>query len=548
MRENPFLRLSVVMLLVGCSGSRKGVPSEPDLTLEPDTVAEPAVVGPDKDEAEVRRITAALRGYVAREQFPEAKKEAPAVEAHLTRACRGGNGAACHALGRFFSLVPAKVFALTVDPCDVEKRGCELNCVDSCSNLLSDIRYRRCGSDSEERRRAYAEGILARLDGLCTAGRWRACDALYRKYRWEDVFAGKEMDRDNVALYRHRFLDTAEAACEQRDAVACEKVGVHWDRDARDAPENDLAVAFYAKATRIREEGCERQILEDCQWLAALWSQGNDKTRGDREPDRQLAATYAYQACELGDISSCLTAGEIWTQDVLAPVVDGVVRPVENGLVEGWGTLEKGVTGIMVPPSEQVFAKGKTAMDRACDEGLSGACWHLAMLHLRPDAPWKNEDLAQEYYRRTRELLTPRCEGGYGGCQVLSFLVRDGDGGPLDMRLYQHYVELDCEQGNDHACPQAARLCANGFFTPASPERAREHLERVCTENTTFGCVPLGYMYETGKGGEKNLETALELYRKGCTDIAEDGCEHVERLTGKPARPDGQPPRFSDER
>lgn len=494
------------------------------------------------EERAVQQMTAELHRLADREQFEAFQERIPDTVAALKRACHAGNGAACHAVAEMADPASEKRFGISVDvsgidACVYERLGCDRNNVAACDELLGAVRWERCvGVEKEQsqlEKNRLKKAIFARLDDLCRAGDFEACEALYENYGFASRFGDETGNSERASVYLTLLGKYAADACAAKNAKACETAAERGASNNVGSNGTDTVAAFYARARALREQGCSEKVNEDCQWLAELWDRGPAMRRGKADRDLLKAAVYAYRSCELGDVRGCLAAGKAWAHDVDAPVKNGVVQPVENGYVEMMGIMDPDTITVMVPPSIESFQKAKGALHRACDEGVSAACREAAHLYDRTQTAWKNRELATQYYKRTRDLLAPRCEAGFGGCYTLSFLIGEGEGGPVDYQKLHRYVELDCEQGNSFVCARAAQYCTDGMIGPPDFEKAREYLRHACNETTDHGCVPLGYLYETGLGGEKNIDTAAALYRRRCNDSSKDGCVRLQRLTDR---------------
>jgi TPR repeat protein len=54
--------------------------------------------------------------------------------------------------------------------------------------------------------------------------------------------------------------------------------------------------------------------------------------------------------------------------------------------------------------------------------------------------------------------------------------------------------------------------------------RARRYLTKACEQGHAGSCVDLGWMWDHGEGGERDRDTALDNYRRGCDGGAASGC------------------------
>lgn len=473
----------------------------------------------------VRQITARLRWLVSHELSEQIISEAPKVEANLARVCRHGNGAACHAVTEMKWWIPRELFELCIESCEYERLACERNHYESCEDYLRSLRRGECGG-SKARWPALAGPVFERLFDGCRAGRWRAC---YEQTRMDWDAARRNPDHLPIGD-EARFESLAERACERGESVACERLGDSFDRKwIGDSP-------YRAAALRIREAGCEDDSIEDCQWLADVWVDDSNKRRNGEESDPYKAAAYAFRVCELGDIAGCRSAGTLWSMEVDIPVINGVAQPYGTVVTKKDGDR---ISYRSAPPPVGVFRLAEKALRRACDEGLAEVCWKLGGLYDTRSTPYRDDAKAHHYYKRARALLASRCERGFAGCHTLSLMTRSGDGGPRDMKKHSRYQGLGCDHEWDHMCHDAAMAYTRGNWVPVDLPRARRYLKKVCDRgrDISWACMPLAEMCETGRGGETDPKAALRAYRMACGPEFDEGCEHVERLTGQPAAP-----------
>ncbi len=510
------------LYLSGCTHTPAIISGGTDTQVTPGSQLE------NKTDAEqVAQILARVQFLVDREQIEEAVAKAKAAMREFEVLCQQNNAYACYEL----SDVHANgTISLNVDRCVVLSKACSLKHARACDSLLGALRYSNCGPEDQLERKSMSDSIYEQLVAQCLVDDWNACDVLYGEYRWSTTFEGKDVPWDKVRRCAALFLKSAQKACETGDVEACEKVAIHWDRDEDDAPENVTAVEYYKKAMVLYETACASGDFDACNKIGGIWSHGDNKKRGNLARDWKKAVEYYFATCQAGSMQGCSSAARLWTADVELKVEKGVPQLPVDGWADPDNNYGDSTYIVMIPPSIEHFEKGSEARKIACAQGVSDECWHLAMALGIRHHPWYDQEESDKFYKRTRKLREKRCEAGYGGCQVLSFLYRDGDGAPLDERRYKRYVEMDCKQGNEFACTNAARLNALGIMAPADLKKTREFYQEVCGEHSKFGCLPLGHMYEHGIGGEKNLEKARKCYELTCGAVWTEGCEPLKRL------------------
>ncbi len=60
--------------------------------------------------------------------------------------------------------------------------------------------------------------------------------------------------------------------------------------------------------------------------------------------------------------------------------------------------------------------------------------------------------------------------------------------------------------------------------------KARKYFEKACDLNNGGGCGALGYLYDDGKGVEKNSKKATQYFSKACDLKDGDGCFNLGTL------------------
>lgn len=145
---------------------------------------------------------------------------------------------------------------------------------------------------------------------------------------------------------------------------------------------------------------------------------------------------------------------------------------------------------------------------------------------------------------RARELYNQACQVHYPpACQSLAELVRDGRGGPRDLKRAASLFETACEKGQlQRSCTELGIAAYDGVGVKKDPERGVSLFETACHHEETpqpKACAALGLAHLSGVGIEnkkKDEEKAIELLQKSCDFDYAAGCVQVGDLFAKRTR------------
>ena len=91
------------------------------------------------------------------------------------------------------------------------------------------------------------------------------------------------------------------------------------------------------------------------------------------------------------------------------------------------------------------------------------------------------------------------------------------------------YFKEACDKGNMDGCYLEGGMlilkCRNKVYTDY--KKAFELFKTACKNGYQRACAALGYMYENGKGVDKNISKAVELYKSSCKKGSMLGCSNL---------------------
>lgn len=157
-----------------------------------------------------------------------------------------------------------------------------------------------------------------------------------------------------------------------------------------------------------------------------------------------------------------------------------------------------------------------------CYVGDGKACYELAIMYYDG-----NEYLKQNFHAGDISLENS-CRLGYvNGCALLGMLliIRENK-----VTRARELLMQGCNDDISVSCYFLASSYDNE--TDGDLSQAIKYYTKSCENTSTSkSCVKLGTFYENGKGVEKNLEKAGELYLKACALTKNIGCNEYKKLS-----------------
>jgi TPR repeat protein len=161
----------------------------------------------------------------------------------------------------------------------------------------------------------------------------------------------------------------------------------------------------------------------------------------------------------------------------------------------------------------------------------------------RPGAAacWEEADRLYDAGQQPAALaLYLRCaDDGHAEAQYIAgHMLLFGDGVPSDRSEGLAWLENSADQGHLEALRALGTYCYSGDFGVAQdPARSRALFEQAAAQEDGFAMMMLGYLHQTGSGGDRNPELAAFWYRKA----SEAGFAVPPVLIGAPVQADAKP-------
>jgi hypothetical protein len=274
------------------------------------------------------------------------------------------------------------------------------------------------------------------------------------------------------------------------------------------------------------EQQCLSGRTKDCETLAKMHREGKgvspDLGRGllfftysQVKPGARGALVRAAEAleasCRSGSPSDCESAA-FMLENGLAGEKDGARAAQLRGKDSGAG-----------PSAGPDIARAALVYTHACagaetrDESVacrpSGAAAQAAGV-----VPGMREFLAD-----AATALEASCRSGSTwDCNTAGFMLQQGYGGEKDPVRAVQLFDKACKAGLRAACVNLQEY-GHTAAAAAVPGTAEEH-DKGCKAGDMRSCLLLGRIYETGQGVERDLASAIRLYKRVCDGGVPVGC------------------------
>ena len=277
-------------------------------------------------------------------------------------------------------------------------------------------------------------------------------------------------------------VEACTSRCEASNAKACGVLAaMHRDGDGVPKDEN--------KALALAQKSCDGHDGEGCDLLATL----------AKAP--AVVASAALEACKLGVMRACITAGKAYEDGT------GVTKAI----------------GIAV-----------ASYQRGCDGGLARACWELGRFRERRTGPvsWAHETLPidKAMVRLARERA---CNGRIvQACREVARLMGEAD------KAGEPWLVRGCELNDGAACIDLAERRKYGsaewleLATRGCQLGAVEESEYNRDYTASIGCNNVGLWYER----EKNKAKATTFLVVGCKEGSKSACWNAASLLDAPSK------------
>jgi TPR repeat protein len=163
--------------------------------------------------------------------------------------------------------------------------------------------------------------------------------------------------------------------------------------------------------------------------------------------------------------------------------------------------------------------------ERACNAGSQVGCTDLAALYVSGEERPQNLAFAQQLYEKACKAKVGRA------CSAVAFLLRQDpkdDGKTRKAKDFLSFANRGCVLKNGWGC---YLLGTDALERANEPKAARTHYAQSCEYGHGPGCILLGQLHVSGKGGPTNSMRGAELFYRACDLGQPKGCGHLGRLT-----------------
>jgi uncharacterized protein len=335
---------------------------------------------------------------------------------------------------------------------------------------------------------------------LCDQGDGDACDDLGVAYGLGQ--GGLERD---VAKAEALFIK----ACGLKDPQGCFNAGVLFH-------DGDATTIDRAKAIELSKQGCSLKDARCCNFAGAFIANG---TGVDADP---AALPFFEKACEARSEYGCQNLGRAYRDGMLGVTVD-VAKAL--GFFEKACELRQGDScndlAVLLDDEDRSAderARASAMFVKACELNSAMGCANLGHRLLKTD-PIKAVD-----------VLDQACLGQRGrACEELGVLLYQGaEGVEKNFVQARRVFARGCEAGHANSCTNEGILLADGEGGDVDLDSATEYFRKACDLENEKGCARLGTVLAA-----TDPAAARPLLVKGCADKFSLACESLKKL-GKP--------------
>jgi TPR repeat protein len=379
----------------------------------------------------------------------------------MTRACEGGNMAACRDLGIMY-VTGKGVAEDDAHAVSLYRKACDGGNPFGCGNL--GFMYENgLGAGKDE---AQASGLYRKA---CDGGVALGCGSLalmYEKGNGVSVdlaqavnFYRKACDGGfapgcaglgsmfengkGVAVDDAQAVSLYRKACDGGDALGCSNLGFMYESGKGVAEDDARAVSLYRK-------GCDGGNPPGCANLGVMYEKG----RGVAADVQQAVGLYR-KACDGGNAIGCSNLGGMYaTGTGVEPdsvqAVSFLRKGCDGGNPPGCANL-----GVMYEKGRGVAADAQQAVGlyrKACDGGNAIGCTNLGVMYVNGTGVAKDDAQAVSFYGKG-------CDGGHMlGCGYLGYLFETGKGVVADKAQAILLYRKGCDGGFEYGCKNLKRL------------------------------------------------------------------------------------------
>ncbi|WP_437776258.1 tetratricopeptide repeat protein [Sorangium sp. So ce1097] len=368
--------------------------------------------------------------------------------------------------------------------------------------------------------------------------------------------------------------------CERGDMEGCRAAGwlfLHGFGLAEDAPRAD---DLYTKA-------CKGKNIRACMELAVEYYHLHDWPI--KATEELAEAVHHKMACDHGDQQGCLALAldVLRHPEELSVFQDTVGKTAQKTAEDACAASQVAACSTLMGLARQSgdMSRAETLATKLlamCRAGEMGACASVLRYPWSDRTPAERKSLTRDLGLKLCKLSQAECRAGREACSLAIGCVEKDGFDPQGPEAVAEFTYRACAVSRDFKrCEELADMFERGKGVPKDPEKAsffdmaacqhgrdlacRRTLGRIrkqgsgpevdkkIFEVTKIGCrvdkrdvgwlmscERLAEMYETGRGTQKDVEKAVEIFTAVCP-YREESCDNLRRLK-RPVPPDADGP------
>ncbi|WP_438040273.1 hypothetical protein [Sorangium sp. So ce128] len=331
-------------------------------------------------------------------------------------------------------------------------------------------------------------------------------------------------------------------ACLGKDTKACMDLAVEY-RHWHEWPSKPSAAV--AEASQ-HELVCARGEQRGCLALALDVLRHPDELTVFQGTVGKTALKTAEDACTASNVEACLTLLEIAGQDDVKPRAEVMSARLLEMCLAGEARACEPIVNHHWPNKtadeqrslrKEIYLKACEFSQAECRAGRAEECsFAVACAGQYGDEPRGRE--------ATRaELTYHACVSGrdFKECVALAYLFESAKGVPRDLEKARFFNLAACQHGIYDGCSRVISRLQKEGQGPEIDKKIFELVKMSCRMDKRdsgglTGCMELADLYENGRGTQKDVEKAVEIWTAGCRFMVA-ACNEL-RLRNRPVPPD----------
>ncbi|WP_437975185.1 hypothetical protein WMF11_45305 [Sorangium sp. So ce295] len=368
--------------------------------------------------------------------------------------------------------------------------------------------------------------------------------------------------------------------CERGDMEGCRAAGwlfLHGFGVAEDASRAD---DLYTKA-------CKGKNTKACMQFAAEYYHVHDWPI--KATAELVEAVHHKMACDHGEQQGCLALAldVLRHPEELSIFRDTVGKAAQKTAEDACAASHIAACSTLMEAAQRSGDKVRAetlamTLRTMCGAGEMGACWPVLRYPWSDRTPAERKSYTKELGHKLCRFSQAECRAGRGACSLamgcvdedgfdpqgpeavaeftyracavsrdfkrceeLAGLFERGKGVPKDPEKASFFDMAACQHGRDLACDRMAGRIRKQGSGPEVDEKIFEITKLGCRIDKRdvgwlMSCERLAEMYETGRGTQKDVEKAVELFTAVCP-YREESCDNLRRMK-RPVPPDADAP------